>query len=101
MQSLQIGGDIITKNSRNILAINLKYFRFKSNLSQEKFAEVLGTNLVYENQLENAKRNSSIDMLDRLAHNISKLMNYNVSAADLITYDEEKIVYSKRIDERK
>ena len=40
-------------------------------------------------------------MLDRLAHNISKLMNYNVSAADLITYDEEKIVYSKRIDERK
>ena len=33
-----------------ILAINLRYYRMKHNLSQEKFAEILGTSLSYLNQ---------------------------------------------------
>ena len=32
-----------------ILSINLKYYRMHYNLSQEKFAEVLGTSLSYLN----------------------------------------------------
>ena len=32
------------------LAINLKYYRKKYNLSQEKFAEILGTTLSCLNQ---------------------------------------------------
>jgi len=91
----------ITKNSKDILAINMKYFRYKSNLSQEKFAEALDTNLVYENQMEKAKRNPSLNMLDKISTNISKLLGYEISSADLITYDENKVIYSKRVDEKK
>ena len=39
-------------NSREILSMNLKYYRQKYNLSQEKFAEKVGSNLVYINELE-------------------------------------------------
>ena len=51
-------------NLCEILAINLKYFRKKYNLSQEKFAEILGTTLSYLNQIENNKvdvKSSTID----------------------------------------
>ena len=44
-------------NLCEILAINLKYYRKKYNLSQKKFAEVLGTTLSYLNQIENNKIN--------------------------------------------
>ena len=36
--------------------MNLKYYCQKYNLSQEKFAEVVGSNLVFINQIENLKR---------------------------------------------
>lgn len=42
--------------SKDILAINLKYYRYQYNLSQEKFAEFLGSILPYINQLENGRR---------------------------------------------
>ena len=35
------------------LSLNLKYYRKLYNLSQEKFAEILGTTLSYLNQIEN------------------------------------------------
>ena len=91
----------ITKSSKDILAINMKYFIYKSNLSQEKFAEALNTNLVYENQMEKGRRNPSLNMLDKIANNISKLLGYQITSADLITYDENKVIYSKRVDEKK
>ena len=43
-------------SSKEILAMNLKYYRYKLNLSQEKFADAIGSNLTYVNQLENCKR---------------------------------------------
>lgn len=87
--------------SKDILAINMKYYRYKSNLSQEKFAEALDTNLVYENQMEKGKRNPSLKMLDKISTNISTLLKTNVSSADLITYNKERVIISKRVDERK
>lgn len=87
--------------SKDILAINMKYYRYKSNLSQEKFAEALDTNLVYENQMEKGRRNPSLKMLDKISTNISALLELNITSADLITYDKEKVIISKRVDERK
>ena len=79
----------------------MKYFRYISNLSQEKFAEALDTNLLYENQMEKGRRNPSLKMLDKISKNISKLVGYNVNSADLLSYDENKVVNAKRIDERR
>ncbi len=83
---------------RNILAINLKYYRYLSHLSQEKFAEALNTSLIYENQLEKSRRNPSVEMIDRLAKSISNLLNKKVTVADLLTFDEKKQINAKRID---
>ena len=88
------------KTSKEILAINMKYYRYKSKLSQEKFAEALHTNLVYENQIENGHRNPSLNMLDKISKNISKLIGYTVTSSELISYDEDKLIDSKRVDER-
>lgn len=87
--------------SKNILAVNLKYYRYLSKLSQEKFAEALDTSLIYENQLEKCKRNPSLEMLDRISKSISKLLNKKITSSDLITYDEKRIITSKRVDETK
>ena len=40
-------------------------------------------------------------MLDKISNNISKLLDYTVTSADLISYDKEKIIKAKRVDERK
>ena len=79
----------------------MKYYRYKSKLSQEKFAEALDTTLLYENQIEKGKRNPSLNMLYKLYNNISKLLGYYISSADLLTYDQNKVINSKRVDEKK
>lgn len=53
------------------LAINLKYYRKKYNLSQEKFAEILGTTISYLNQIENVKVDVKSSTIDKFAKNIN------------------------------
>ena len=50
-----------------LLAMNLKYYRKNYNLSQEKFAEVLGTTLSYLNQIENKKVDVKSSTIDKFA----------------------------------
>lgn len=84
-----------TLASKDILAINLKYYRYQKNMSQEKFAEILGSTLPYINQLENGKRKPTLELLDRY----SKILG--VTSAELITYNKKHYIIAKRIDERK
>lgn len=89
-------------SSKKILSINLKYYRQYFNLSQEKFAEKIGSNLVYINQLENCKRKPTTDMLDKLANGINKLdKSLNITASDLLKYDPSHKTDFTRIDEKK
>lgn len=89
-------------SSKKILSINLKYYRQYFNLSQEKFAEKIGSNLVYINQLENCKRKPTTDMLDKLANGINKLdKSLNITASDLLKYDPRHKTNFNRIDEKK
>lgn len=85
-----------------ILAINLKYYRKKYNLSQEKFAEILGTSLAYLNQIENVKVDVKSSTIDRFAKNLTK---YNpeciVTSDELVKYNEQHITNYTRIDEKK
>ena len=82
-------------SSKDILAINLKYHRYQLDLSQEKFAELLNSTLPYINQLEKGRRKPTLELLDKFSAKLG------VSSADLITYNEDHYVISKRIDERK
>lgn len=89
-------------SSKKILSINLKYYRQCFNLSQEKFVEKIGSNLVYINQLENCKRKPTTDMLDKLANGINKLdKSLNITASDLLKYDPSHKTDFTRIDEKK
>ncbi len=89
-------------SSKEILSMNLKYYRKKYNLSQEKFAEKLGSNLVYLNQIENCRRKPTIEMLDKMANNLNKYdSKLNITASDLIKYDISHKTHYSRIDEKK
>ena len=79
--------------SKDILAINLKYYRIHKRLSQEKFAELLGSTLPYINQLENGRRKLTLELLDKFSAILG------VTSAELITYNKEHYISSKRIDE--
>lgn len=89
--------------SKEILAMNLKYYRYKYNLSQEDFAEKVGSNLTYINQIENLRRKPAIDMLDKLAdgmnNNIDKSLK--ITASDLIKFDSKHKTNFTRVDEKK
>ena len=85
-----------------ILAINLKYYRKKYNLSQEKFAEVLGTTLSYLNQIENKKVDVKLSTVDKFAKKLEKYdYKSNITSEDLVSYYSERITNYKRIDEKK
>ena len=88
--------------SRDVLAINLKYYRKKLNLPQEKFAEVIGTSLSYLNQIENKKVDVRSSTIDKFADNLNKYDKKNkITSIDLVVYDEHRITNYSRIDEKK
>lgn len=87
---------------RDVLAINLKYYRKKLNLPQEKFAEVIGTSLSYLNQIENRKVDVRTSTIDKFAENINKYdKKLKITSLDLVNYDESKKTNYSRIDEKK
>lgn len=89
-------------NLCEILAINLKYYRKKYNLSQERFAEILGTTLSYLNQIENNKVDVKSSTIDKFAKNINNYdKSVKINPEDLVIYNKEHITNFTRIDEKK
>lgn len=87
---------------RDVLAINLKYYRKTLNLPQEKFAEIIGTSLSYLNQIENRKVDVRTSTIDKFANNLNKYdKKRNITSINLVLYDESRITNYSRIDEKK
>lgn len=74
---------------------NLKYFRYKSKLSQEKFYEQYNLNPKYLACIERGEINISVKFLFKLCETL------NIPVEDLLLYDSSKIVKSARIDSKK
>lgn len=81
-------------NLKEIIGMNLKYYRYKMGMSQEKFYTQLGLSYKYMASVERGEENISIERIDELA------LLLNISSKDLVTYNEEHIITKKRIDER-
>ena len=85
-----------------LLAMNLRYYRKKYDLSQEKFAEILGTSLSHLNRIEQNKIDVKASSIDKYT---DKLNNYDkdlkITSDDLVTYKEERKTNFNRIDEKK
>jgi transcriptional regulator with XRE-family HTH domain len=81
-------------NLKEIVGINLKYYRYKTGMSQEKFYTSLELNPKYLANIERGEENISIDYIYDLAKKL------NVDINDLILFNEDHVIKKKRIDEK-
>ena len=85
-----------------LLAMNLRYYRKKYDLSQEKFAEILGTSLSHLNRIEQNKIDVKASSIDKYTDKLNKYdKNLKITSEDLVTYKEERKTNYSRIDEKK
>ena len=85
-----------------LLAMNLRYYRKKYDLSQEKFAEILGTSLSHLNRIEQNKIDVKDSSIDKYTDKLNKYdKNLKITSEDLVTYKEERKTTYSRIDEKK
>ena len=81
-------------NLKEVVGINLKYYRYQSGLSQEKFYTNLELNPKYMACIERGEENITIDHIDEIAEKLG------ISTHELITYNEEHVIHKRRIDEK-
>ena len=67
-----------TSRNRKILAENIRNYRCRKNLSQEKLAEVCGLHRTFIGSIERAERNVTLSTLEVLA------TAFNVQVPDLL-----------------
>ncbi len=85
-----------------LLAMNLRYYRKKYDLSQEKFAEILGTSLSHLNRIEQNKIDVKVSSIDKYTNKLNDYdKNLKITSEDLVTYKEERKTNYSRIDEKK
>ena len=88
-------------NLKEILSVNLRYYRKKYNLSQEKFAEVIGTSLSHLNKMEQQKVDVKLSTITKYANNLSKFAKDRIDPIDFLSNDKSRITNYSRIDEKK
>ncbi len=79
---------------KKIIGMNLKYIRYQSGLSQEKFYEKYGLSCKYLSAIERGEVNIGVEMLQAM----SRL--FKTSMSEFVTYDEKKIISKRRIDQK-
>ncbi len=77
---------------QKIVGNNLKYYRYQSHLSQEKFYGQFGLNYRYLASVERGEINVSVDFLDNLA----KVLKIDIR--EFFNPDEKRFIHKKRID---
>lgn len=77
---------------QNIIGKNLKYYRYRSGLSQEKFYEQFGLNAKYLASVERGEVNVSVEFL----YNLARLLKIDIR--EFFDPDENRNVLKKRID---
>lgn len=77
---------------RKVIGINLRYHRYLSGQSQEKYYEKFGLNYKYLASIERGEINITVNFIEKLSHKL------NIPITELVTFDENKIIHQKRID---
>lgn len=84
-----------------LLSINLRYYRKKYNLSQERFAEAIGTSLSHLNKMEQQKVDVKLSTITKYANNLSKFAKESIEPIDFFNNSKSRITNYSRIDEKK
>lgn len=87
-------------NLSELLSINLRYYRKKYNLSQEKFAEVIGTSLSHLNMMEQQKVDVKLSTISKYTNNLSKFAKDTIEPIDFLNNSKSRITNYTRIDEK-
>ncbi len=74
------------------VGINLKYYRYQSGLSQEKFYTKLGLSYKYLAAVERGEENITSDYIDEIAFKLG------IRSEDLTTFNESHVIHKRRID---
>lgn len=82
------------KNIKQIIGNNLRFIRYQSGLSQEKFYEQYHLNSKYFACIERGEINIGVDLLEALAKAL------NTTPIDLITDNPNRVIAKKRIDQK-
>ncbi len=77
---------------RKIIGINLRYYRYLSGLSQEKYYEKFGLNYKYLASIERGEVNITVNFIEKLSTKLG------IPILELVTFDKNKIIRQKRID---
>ena len=88
-------------NLKEILSVNLRYYRKKYNLSQERFAEAIGTSLSHLNKMEQQKVDVKLSTITKYAKNLSKFAKESIEPIDFFNNSKSRITNYSRIDEKK
>ena len=78
--------------TKELVARNLKYLRYKSGLSQEEFYTKYNLSFKYLAMVERGEINFTVDFLDRLAKKLK------IDTSELLIDDNKRIINKKRID---
>ncbi|MDE5539844.1 MAG: helix-turn-helix domain-containing protein [Bacilli bacterium] len=79
---------------KEVVGMNLKYYRYQTGLSQDKYYISLGLNPKYFASMERGLVNFTSSTIEELADK----MGVNIN--DLILYNEKHKIQKKRIDEK-
>ncbi len=79
---------------KKIVGNNIKYFRYQSNLSQEKFYEQFDLNSKYLACVERGEVNVTIEFL----YNLAKILKVDIR--EFFNPDESRFITKKRIDSK-
>ena len=77
---------------KDTIGMNLKYYRYKSGLSQEKFYTSLGLNYKYLACVERGEKNLTLEFIEEIAKKL------HIETNDLIFFNKEHIIIKKRVD---
>ncbi len=80
------------RTAQELVGTNLKYYRYKSGLSQEKFYGQLGINSKYYASIERGEINVTVGFLDKLA----KVLQIDIR--EFFNPAIDRVINQKRID---
>ena len=77
-----------------ILGINLRYYRYYENLSQEKYYSKYNLSIKHLSNIERGMENVTLNEVEKICRAINK------KPLELLTFDERKMIKKKRVDQK-
>lgn len=87
--------EVVMSDIKKVIGNNLRYIRYQSGLSQEKFYEKYHLSVKYLSSIERGEINIGVELLEQLAN------TFHISPAELVTYYPDRVISKKRIDQKR